>query len=93
LYINTTVAEILALETMTTQDGPAHKSLSNREFEVFQMMVHGHSVTDIAKLLRLSVKTVSTHKSRVLQKMNLSSLADLVRYAMNNGLLADTPNA
>jgi DNA-binding NarL/FixJ family response regulator len=93
LYINTTVAEILALETMTTQDGPAHKSLSNREFEVFQMMVHGHSVTDIAKLLRLSVKTVSTHKSRVLQKMNLSSLADLVRYAMNNGLLTDTPNA
>lgn len=92
LYINTTVAEKLALETITAQDRPAHKYLSNRELEIFLMMVQGHSVTNIANLLRLSVKTVSTHKAHVLQKLNLSSLADLVRYAMSNGLLADTPS-
>ncbi|MGA8514745.1 MAG: response regulator transcription factor [Burkholderiaceae bacterium] len=91
LYINATVAEKLALETMTAQNGPAHKSLSDREFEVFQMMVHGHSVTHIANLLHLSVKTVSTHKARIMQKMNLPSFADLVRYAISNGLI-DSPS-
>lgn len=92
LYINASVAEKLALDTMATHDGPPHKGLSDREFEVFQMMVHGRSITDIATQLHLSVKTVSTHKARILQKMNLQSIADLVRYAMNHGLM-DTPLA
>lgn len=92
LYINASVAEKLALDTMTAHDGPAHKSLSNREFEVFQMVVHGRSITDIATQLHLSVKTVSTHKTRILQKMNLHSVADLVRYAMDHALM-DTPLA
>jgi DNA-binding NarL/FixJ family response regulator len=92
LYINASVAEKLALDTMTTHDGPAHTSLSNREFEVFQMLVHGRSITDIATQLHLSVKTVSTHKTRILQKMHLHSIADLVRYAMDHGLM-DTPSA
>jgi DNA-binding NarL/FixJ family response regulator len=92
LYINATVAEKLALDTMATHDGPVHKSLSDREFEVFQMMVHGRSITDIATQLHLSVKTVSTHKARILQKMNLHSIADLVRYAMDQGLM-NTPLA
>ena len=87
LYINASVAEMLALETMGTHDGLPHKSLSDREFEVFQMMVHGKSITDIANLLYLSVKTVSTHKARILQKMNMQSIAELVRYAIVNGLL------
>jgi DNA-binding NarL/FixJ family response regulator len=92
LYINASVAEKLALDTMATYDGPPHKSLSDREFEVFQMMVHGHSITNIATQLHLSVKTVSTHKARILQKMNKLSIADLVRYAMDNSLM-DTPKA
>jgi DNA-binding NarL/FixJ family response regulator len=92
LYINASVAEKLALDTMATHDGPPHKSLSDREFEVFQMMVHGRSITEIAMQLHLSVKTVSTHKARILQKMNMLSIADLVRYAMGNGLM-DTPRA
>lgn len=90
LYINPSVAEKLALDTMTTHNGPPHKSLSDREFEIFQMVVHGRTMTDIAAQLHLSVKTVSTHKARILQKMNMLSVADLVRYAMSNGL-TDTP--
>jgi DNA-binding NarL/FixJ family response regulator len=90
LYISPSVAEQLALDAMAPQDGPRHKSLSDREFEVFQMMVHGRSVTDIAQQLHLSVKTVSTHKARILEKMNMQSLAELVRYAVANGLI-NTP--
>jgi DNA-binding NarL/FixJ family response regulator len=90
LYISPSVAEQLALDVMTTHDGPLHKSLSDREFEVFQLIVHGHSMTDISERLHLSVKTVSTHKARILQKMNMKSLADLVRYAVDNNL-TDTP--
>jgi DNA-binding NarL/FixJ family response regulator len=92
LYINASVAEMLALDTMATHDGPPHKSLSDREFEVFQMMVHGSTITDIATQLHLSVKTVSTHKARILQKMRMLSIADLVRYAVANSL-TDTPRA
>jgi DNA-binding NarL/FixJ family response regulator len=92
LYINATVAEMLAINTMAAHDGPVHNSMSDREFEVFQMMVHGRSITDIATQLHLSVKTVSTHKARILQKMNLHSIADLVRYAMDHGLM-NTPLA
>jgi DNA-binding NarL/FixJ family response regulator len=87
LYINSVVAEMLALDTMGAQEGPWHKSLSDREFEVFQMLVHGRSITDIATNLHLSVKTVSTHKARILQKMKLLSIAELVSYAMSNGLM------
>ncbi|MGL4576855.1 MAG: response regulator [Burkholderiaceae bacterium] len=92
LYISPSVAEQLALDAMSTQDGPRHKTLSDREFEVFQMMVHGRSVTDIAQQLHLSVKTVSTHKARILEKMNMQSLAELVRYAVANGLI-NTPQS
>lgn len=91
LYINASVAEMLALETISTHDGPPHKSLSDRELEVFHMMVDGRSITDIATQLHLSVKTVSTHKARILQKMNLHSIADLVRYAMDHGLMDKPP--
>jgi DNA-binding NarL/FixJ family response regulator len=90
LFISPSVAEQLALDTMSTQDGPPHKHLSDREFEVFQLMVHGRSMTEIAERLHLSVKTVSTHKARILQKMNMQSLADLVRYAVTHHLV-DAP--
>lgn len=92
LYINPSVAEQLVMDTMAIHDGPPHKGLSDREFEVFQMLVHGRSVTDIATQLHLSVKTVSTHKARILQKMNLQSIADLVRYAVHHRLM-DAPPA
>ena len=53
----------------------SHKALSDREFEVFRLMVTGESVTDVADRLKLSAKTVSIHKARILQKMNMQSLA------------------
>ena len=61
-------------------------SLSDREYEVLRQIVAGRSVTDIAAALNLSVKTVSTHKARILQKLNLTGTAELVRYAIEHGL-------
>ncbi len=68
-------------------DAPPHASLSDREFEVFRLLVAGQGPGDIADRLHLSVKTVSTHKARILQKMGMDSTADLVRYAVENKLL------
>ena len=64
-----------------------HTSLSDREMEVFNLLVNGKTATEIGTLLHLSTKTISSHKSRILQKMNSSSLADLVRYAVTHDLL------
>jgi DNA-binding NarL/FixJ family response regulator len=89
LYISPSVAEQLALNIMTSNDDLPHKRLSDREFDVFQMLASGVSVTEIAEKLHLSVKTVSTHKTRILQKMDAHSLADIVKYAMINNLLSD----
>jgi DNA-binding NarL/FixJ family response regulator len=87
-FISAHVAEQLALDAMPrgeTGQTP-HKQLSDREFEVFRLLVEGRSVTEIAGQLHLSVKTVSTHKTRVLEKLGVASIADLVRYAMENRL-------
>lgn len=89
LYISPSVAEQLALNIMPSNDVEPHKRLSDREFEVFQLLASGASVSEIAEKLHLSVKTVSTHKTRILQKMNAHSLADIVKYAMINNLLID----
>ena len=86
-YISMDVAEQLAMDAMPTRTDMPHKSLSDREFEVFNFLVSGKSVTEIAEILHLSVKTVSTHKTRILQKMGSSSLAELVQYAVVHGLL------
>ena len=86
-YISMEVAEQLAIEAMPTHEKLPHKALSDREFEVFNLLVNGKSVTEIASVLHLSVKTVSTHKMRILQKMSSPSLADLVRYAVAHELL------
>lgn len=87
-YISLEVAEQLAMDAMpaTMEDLP-HKQLSDREFEVFSLLVGGKSITEIAESLHLSVKTVSTHKTRILHKMGVPSLADLVQYAVVHGLL------
>lgn len=68
-------------------DTPPHTRLSDREFEIFRALVAGESVSDIATRLHLSVKTVSTHKTRILQKMGMDSAAELVRYAVEKKLL------
>jgi DNA-binding NarL/FixJ family response regulator len=61
--------------------------LSDREFQIFEKIIGGTRLTDIATELNLSIKTVSTHKSRILQKMNMASDTDMVRYAISKGLL------
>jgi DNA-binding NarL/FixJ family response regulator len=88
-YITPETAERLVLESSSSDDRPRHTQLSNREFEVFRMIVGGSSVTEIATQLNLSVKTISTHTARILEKMGLSSQADLVRYAVRHGLVDD----
>jgi len=64
-----------------------HIALSDREFNVFKCLVKGLGVNDIAKQLNISNKTVSTHKARLLEKMQMTGVAELTRYAMENGLL------
>ncbi|MFC7289534.1 response regulator [Herminiimonas glaciei] len=64
-----------------------HTKLTAREFQIFSMLVEGHSVNDIAKILSLSNKTISTHKAAVLQKMEASTTASLVYYALKHGLI------
>ena len=87
-YISMEVAEQLALDIMTPEKELPHKQLSNREFEIFNMMANGRSLTEIGAQLHLSVKTVSTHKSRILAKMGMHSLAEIVQYAVAHNLLA-----
>jgi DNA-binding NarL/FixJ family response regulator len=92
-FISPAVAEQFALGAMARGDGPPHAALSDREYQVFEMLVAGRSVGEIAGRLNLSVKTVSTHKARIMQKMNMTNQAELVRYAVNNRLLDDPDSA
>jgi DNA-binding NarL/FixJ family response regulator len=88
-FISAEVAEQLALGAMPNAEGPPHARLSDREFEVFQLLVDGASVTEIAARLNLSGKTVSTHKARLMEKLGVANQADLVRYALRHNLAAD----
>ena len=87
-YISIEVAEQLALDIMTPEKPLPHSQLSNREFEIFNLLAQGKTVTDIGQQLHLSVKTVSTHKSRILHKMGMHSISEIVRYAVAHNLLA-----
>lgn len=89
LYITPAVAEKLALDALQGDDRsvPPHTRLSDREYQIYQAIVAGDSVTDIAQKLNLSVKTVSTHKMHVMEKMGCDNVADLVRYALQHQLL------
>ena len=87
-YISVAVAEQLAMNIMPEEVALPHKTLSDREFEIFQLLVQGKSLTEIADSLFLSVKTVSTHKTRILVKMRMKNLTELVQYAVEHQLLA-----
>jgi DNA-binding NarL/FixJ family response regulator len=88
-YIVDSVADLLAQEVQPHADRPAHRALSDREFQILHALVNGESVSAIAGRLHLSVKTVSTHKTNVLHKLGCGNLADLVRYAIAHGIAAD----
>ncbi len=86
-YISIEVAEQLAMSAMPADNKLPHTLLSDREFEVFGHLVKGKSITEIADILHLSVKTVSTHKTRIMQKMERNTLSDLVQYAVAHNML------
>jgi DNA-binding NarL/FixJ family response regulator len=82
------IAERLALNVaLHPGEEASHTRLSSREYRVFEMLVNGKRGSEIAQELSVSEKTVSTHKMKVLQKMNVETTSDLVRYAVRNGLV------
>ena len=91
-FISPEVAEQLARGAMPQSEGPPHAALSDREYEVFQLLVSGRTITEIANQLNLSVKTVSTHKARLLEKIGIANQTELVHYALKYRLI-DDPNA
>ena len=88
-FISAELAERLALELTVDVPGSLHASLSDREFEVLRLIGSGLSVGDIADRLSLSVKTVSTYRARVLEKMRMKNNAELMHYVLTNRLSAD----
>lgn len=90
-FISAEVAEQLALGAMPQSEGLPHESLSDREYQIFRMIAAGGAVSAIATELNLSVKTVSTHKARLMQKMGLQNQADLIRYAITHKLVDADP--
>ncbi|MBS1191888.1 MAG: transcriptional regulator, LuxR family [Rhodocyclaceae bacterium] len=86
-YVSTRTAELLAGECAGEIVLPTHAQLSDRELEVFLQLARGASVSDIAAALNLSVKTVSTYRSRLLEKLSLSSNAEIAAYAIRHGLI------
>lgn len=89
-FITADVAEQLALGAMPHVTGLPHTALSDREYEVFQLLVTGVSVSDIADRLNVSVKTVSTHKARLMEKMGIGNQAEMIRYALRHRLIEDS---
>jgi DNA-binding NarL/FixJ family response regulator len=85
-FISAEVAERLAQEAMPHAEGPPHAALSDREYQVFRMLVNGQTVTEIAATLHLSGKTVSTHKARLMEKLGVENNAELVHYAVRHRL-------
>lgn len=90
-YIRTSLAEKLASHLDNDGDKPLHSTLSDREYQVMRMIACGQTVKEIASDLSLSVKTVSTYRSRILQKMVMKNNAELMRYSMENHLV-DIPS-
>ena len=86
-YVSTSLAELLVNDLDVDAQQPIHSQLSEREFQIFCKIAVGKSVSGIAEELCLSVKTVSTYRSRVLEKMSFSSNADITSYALRNGLM------
>jgi DNA-binding NarL/FixJ family response regulator len=86
-YISPRLAESLAFDLDTASDRPRHETLSDREFQVMQLMAAGKTLTEIVELLSLSAKTISTYRTRLMEKLNLKSNAELMRYALEHGLI------
>lgn len=86
-YVTPGLAEHLAAHLSAPREGPAHEVLSDRELQVLRMLALGKKVKDIGNELHLSEKTVSTYRTRILEKMKLESTAELISYAIRAGLI------
>jgi two-component system, NarL family, invasion response regulator UvrY len=86
-YVSESLAEKAVLELASETKRPLHETLSDREFQVMSMIAAGKALKEIAEELFLSVRTVSTYRARVLEKLNMKSNAELIRYALQNKLV------
>jgi DNA-binding NarL/FixJ family response regulator len=86
-YVSAALAEKLALRITAPQTDEPHKKLSDREYVVMTMLASGTTLTQIGRILSLSIKTISTYRSRIMQKMQLENNAELTRYALKHRLV------
>lgn len=86
-YVSDALAERLVFDIQTNSGKPPHQTLSDREFEVLCAIARGKAVSEIARDLSLSVKTVSTYRTRILDKMKMKTNAELMHYAVREGLV------
>jgi two-component system, NarL family, invasion response regulator UvrY len=86
-YVSATLAEKLVFDMARGTDGPPHEVLSNRELEVLCLLASGKTVGEVADLLSLSDRTISTYRARILEKMNMKTNAELTHYAIKNSLV------
>jgi len=91
-YVSPRLAEKIAADLATNTQLPAHETLSHREYQVMRLIASGKSVSQIARDLSLSNKTISTHRARLLEKMRLKTNAELTFYAIQNDLIDTFPN-
>jgi DNA-binding NarL/FixJ family response regulator len=87
-FIDPALVDVMVFDGAGT-DAPPHGILSDREFQVLQLLAAGRSLNDIGDRLNVSAKTVSTHKARLMHKLGIDNNAELVRYAIRHGLLAE----
>jgi len=87
-YISSSLAEHLAFELDMNYEKPVHESLSTREFEVMRLIAEGKAVRDIADKLYISVNTVTSYRSRIMEKMKMKTNAEIIRYAIEQKLIA-----
>ena len=86
-YITPSLAEHLASEIIIGRDKSPHEYLSDREFQVMVKIANGNTVKEIAEKLFLSAKTISTYRTRILEKMDMKNNSDITRYAIENNLM------
>ncbi len=86
-YVSPALAEVLAVDLGRDADQPLHAKLSDRELEVLRLLGSGKTISQIAEVLHLSVTTVSTYRARILEKMSMSTTAELMCYALRNHLV------
>ena len=90
VFLSLSMAEQMARDLMPATESLPHTLLSQREYQVFRLIVAGEAISGIAEQLSLSVKTVSTHKTRIMQKMNMTNQTELIRYAIRHNLLDES---